>query len=275
MQKMHDVMRQEVNSQLALHPGVSRRGLGRVALAAAAAWSVGATAAKLIRVAAASDLKFALAELADRYQRRNGHSVELSLGSSGHFAQQIRQGLPVDLYMAADESYVFQLADAGKTQDRGVVYALGRVALIVPADSPVVLEPELRAFRAALPSMRHFAIANPEHAPYGRAAQQALQGLGCWDAAKQRLVLGENVAQATQFVASGAADAGITALSLSLAPEVARLTRSMTLPADLHAPMRQRMVLLRSASAQAADFYRFLQGVEARAVLQRHGFGAP
>lgn len=270
---MHGFMRRCL-ARRAAAAALSRRSVCLLGIFAPAAFAMGQRPAALIRVAAASDLKFALAELAAQYQQQGGAAVQLSLGSSGHFAQQIRQGLPVDLYLAADESFVFGLADGGFTQDRGTVYALGRIALIVPAASRLALAPDLRAVRAALPSLRHFAIANPEHAPYGRAAQQALQRLGWWESVKGKLVLGENVAQATQYVSSGAADAGITALSLTLAPEVARLTRSLPLPAELHAPLRQRMALLRSASPAAADFYRFLQGPAARAVLQRHGFGA-
>lgn len=255
-----------------------RRGFtAAVLLSAPVARAMGARlvpAAAAVRVAAASDLKFALAELAAQYQQLSGQAVELTLGSSGQFAQQIRQGLPVDLFMAADQAFVFQLADAGLTQDRGTLYAVGRLAVLVPAASPVALDHGLQALRAALPAMRHFAIANPEHAPYGRAAREALQRLGLWELAQPRLVLGENVAQATQFVASGAAQAGITALSLALAPEVARQTRSLALPESSHAPLRQRMVLLRSARPEAAGFYRYLQSAAARAVLQRHGFGA-
>ena len=241
--------------------------------ARAASASVAAAVAP-IRVAAASDLKFALAELAAQYHTRSGVAVQLNLGSSGQFAQQIRSGLPVDLYMAADESYVVQLADAGLTQDRGAVYALGRLAVMVPSRSSLVLDGRLSAIAAALPGLRHFAIANPQHAPYGRAAQQLLQRVGLWDKLQPKLVLGENVAQAAQYVSSGAADAGITALSLAIAPELARLTRSLALPADLHAPLRQRMVLLRSASAAASGFYQFLLTQPARQLLLRNGFGA-
>lgn len=226
-----------------------------------------------IRVAAASDLQFAITELALQYQSETGQKIELSLGSSGNFAQQIRQGLPVDLYLSADEDFVLQLAAAGLTQGEGAIYALGRIALLVAADSPIGLDARLSGLREALPGLRHFAIASPEHAPYGRAARQALQRLGLWTALQPKLVIGENIAQATQFVTSGAAQAGITASSLAKAPEVARSTRAVTLAAELHAPLRQRMVLLRSAGAAAAGFYRYLQSPGARAVLQRYGFG--
>ena len=225
-----------------------------------------------VRVAAASDLQFALPDLGIRFERETGQGVDLNFGSSGKLAQQISQGLPADIYLAADESFVFQLADAGLTQGRGDLYALGRLAALVPAASSVALDPALRGLRAAWGSIRHFAIANPAHAPYGRAAQQALQHVGLWEAAQSKLVLGENISQATQFVTSGAAQAGISALSLVLAPEVVKLARHVVLPADLHEPLRQRMVLLRSARPQAAGFYHFLQTAAARAVLQRYGF---
>jgi molybdate transport system substrate-binding protein len=257
---------------------VHKRNLLRLAVtAAASAFGMShrpaATTTQPIRVAAASDLQFAMAELAQQYRSETGQAVQLSLGSSGNFAQQIRQGLPADLFLSADEEFVFQLAQAGLTQGRGVVYALGRIAILVPASSTVALDPALRGLREALLRLRHFAIANPEHAPYGRAAQQALERLGLWPLVLPKLVIGENIAQATQFVSQGAAQAGMTAASLALAPEVARSTRSLVLPAELHAPLRQRMVLLRSAGAPAADFYRFLQTPAARTVLQRYGFG--
>lgn len=246
--------------------------VGAAALTIGLASVHGAGAGAAVRVAAASDLKFALAELAAQYQRQAGQPIQLSLGSSGQFAQQIRQGLPTDIYMSADEGFVFQLADAGLTQGRGDLYALGRIAALVPAGSALTLDSGLRGLALAWPNIRHFAIASPEHAPYGRAARQALQRLGLWDMVQPRLVLGENIAQATQFVTSGAAQAGISALSLALAPEVARLARHLVLPGDLHAPLRQRMVLLRSAPPAAVDFYRFLQTAAAQAVLQRYGF---
>jgi molybdate transport system substrate-binding protein len=244
--------------------------LAAAALPTSRGWA--AVSSSDVRVAAASDLKFALAELAARYERETGQRLQLNLGSSGNFAQQIRQGLPVDLFMSADEAFALQLADAGLTQDRGVLYALGRIAAVVPAASPIELDAQLRGLAASWGSVTSFAMANPEHAPYGRAAQQALQRLGLWGLAKTKLVLGENIAQTTQFVTSGAAQAGITALSLAVAPEVAHSLRRVVLPAALHDPLRQRMVLLKGASAEAAGFYRYVQGPDAKAVLSRHGF---
>jgi molybdate transport system substrate-binding protein len=225
-----------------------------------------------VRVLAASDLQFALPELVARFSQDTRERVELNFGSSGKFAQQIMQGLPADLYMAADESFVFQLAGAGLTQGRGDLYAFGRLAALVPLASTIALDPALRRLRDSWSRIQHFAIANPEHAPYGRAAQQALQHVGLWEAVQAKLVLGENISQATQFVTSGAAQAGISALSLALAPDVAERVRHVVLPADSHQPLRQRMVLLRSAQPRALDFYRFLQTAAAQAILRRYGF---
>ena len=225
-----------------------------------------------LRVAAASDLKFALAQLIHQFQQETGIQVEASYGSSGNFARQIRQGLPVDLFMSADESWVHQLADAGLTQGPGVVYGHGRIALLLPASSPITLDAQLQGLQAQWHTVRKFAIANPEHAPYGRAAQQALQALGLWERAKPKLVLGENIAQATQFVTTGAAQAGISALSLARAPEVAAQSKHLALPSHLHAPLTQRMVLLKNAAPAAGQLFAYLQSEAARRVLQGFGF---
>jgi molybdate transport system substrate-binding protein len=235
---------------------------------------------KPVRVAAASDLKFALSLVLARFQSETGQLVQASFGSSGSFARQIQQGLPVDLFMSADEALVFQLADAGLTRqdeaapgaERGALYATGRIALYLPRSSSIVLDSGLKGLQAQWPQVRKFAIANPEHAPYGRAAREALQQLGLWELVLPKLVLGENISQATQFVATGAAQAGITALSLALAPEVAQSGRHIALPASLHAPLRQRMVLLKSATPAAAALYDYLQSEAARGIFRRYGF---
>lgn len=277
MQNMHNFMPHQ-NQTSEASPGLRRRhclGLLALGLAARPSWA----SQPVLRVAAASDLKFVLAQPLETFQKETGLRVEASYGSSGNFARQIRQGLPVHLFMSADESWVLQLAEAGLTRrlsdgmaDRGVVYGLGRIALIVPAASTLQLDPELKGLQAEWSRVGKFAIANPEHAPYGRAAQQALEKLGFWSLAKTRLVLGENIAQATQFVTTGAAQAGITAQALALAPEVARQIRHILLPENLHQPMRQRMVLLKDAPDTAQRLYAYLQTPAAQAVFRRYGF---
>lgn len=254
---------------LAAHAATASAGTGPAASAKAA----GTTAL----VAAASDLKFALDEILATFQAETGLDVRVTYGSSGNFARQIEQGAPFDLFLSADESYVERLAQRGLTRDRGVPYAIGRIVLYVPRGSPLVPDPGLRglARRLADGSAGRIAIANPEHAPYGRAAEQALRQLGLWEAVAPRLVLGENVAQAAQFASSGNAEGGIIAYSVALAPALRDRGTFVLLPESLHAPLRQRMVLLAGASPAAAQFYEYLQAPAARAVLVRYGFTLP
>ncbi len=228
-----------------------------------------------LRVVAASDLKFALTQLISQFQIQTGLFVAATYGSSGNFARQISQGLPVDVFMSADEVWVHPLVDTGFTQGPGAVYARGRLALLAPSTSPISLDAELKGVQAQWQHVQKFAIANPEHAPYGRAAQQALQTLGIWERVKPKLVLGENIAQATQFVTTGAAQLGVTALPLARAPEVAAVSRHIPLPAHLHAPLVQRMVLLKNANPAAAQWMAYLQSAAARQVFQRFGFEDP
>lgn len=226
-------------------------------------------------VAAASDLKFAITEIAARFEVDTGRKVALNFGSSGNFARQIQQGAPFELFMSADEDFVFKLADARLTRDRGDLYAVGRIVLYVPKGSKIALDPELKGLQAGWGEVRKFAIANPEHAPYGRAAEQALRALSLWDFVKPKLVLGENIAQTAQFITTRSAEAGIIALSLALAPELARQGDHALLPETLHNPLRQRMVLTKGAGETATMFYRYLQQPPARAILKKYGFALP
>ncbi|MDP1533966.1 MAG: molybdate ABC transporter substrate-binding protein, partial [Rubrivivax sp.] len=156
-------------------------------------------------VAAASDLKFALDEVIDSFRQQSGRTLRVSYGSSGNFYRQIAQDAPFQLFLSADEAFVFKLADQGLTADRGALYAIGRIVLFAPTGSPLGVDADFSDLRRALADgrLKKFAIANPEHAPYGRAAMQALQSAGLWQAIEPRLVLGENVSQAAQFAASG------------------------------------------------------------------------
>ncbi len=223
-------------------------------------------------VAAAANLQQVLAELVPLFAREQKGQVSVTIGSSANLVRQIQQGLPAELFLSADEGFALRLADAGLTLDRGVVYATGRIVLLVPADSRLALDPQLRGLKAGLSQVQKFAIANPELAPYGRAAVQALQKLAIWPDLQGKIVLGENIAQTTQYVSTGAAQAGVTALSLVLAPELAARVRYVLIPDELHAPIRQRMVLLKNAGPAAQAFYDFLQSPPAKAVLAKYGF---
>jgi molybdate transport system substrate-binding protein len=228
-------------------------------------------------IAAAADLQFALTAVAQRYRVATGREVKLVFGSSGNLAQQIANGAPFELFLSADEGYVDLLAAKGLTRDAGVLYGIGRVVLFVPRGSPLKPDPTLADLRTATTDgrLRRFAIANPEHAPYGRAAREVLQSAGLWEAVRRTIVLGENAAQATQFAASGNAQGGILPYSLSIAPEVARLGVAVLLPETQHKPLRQRMVLTKGAGAVASDFYRYLQTRPAREIFVGHGFALP
>lgn len=228
-------------------------------------------------VAAAADLQFALSEVAQAFRERTGEEVKLTFGSSGNFARQIREGAPFQLYLSADERYVLDLARDGLVRDEGELYAIGRLVLKVPTGSPLKADGTLEDLRAAIADgrLRRFAIANPEHAPYGRRAEEALRHAGLWDVIQPFLVFGENVSQATQFATSGNAQGGIVAYSLALAPEVAKLGHHALIPADWHEPLRQRMALLKDAGPVAERFYRFVQEPESRAILIRFGFVLP
>jgi molybdate transport system substrate-binding protein len=228
-------------------------------------------------VAAASDLRYAIEEIAARFERDTGRRVKVSLGSSGNFRQQVRAGAPFQLFMSADEDYVIALHREGRTLDAGVLYAVGRIVLFSPRGSPVKPDADMKDLGRALGAgqIRRFAIANPEHAPYGRAAREALQRLGYWERLRDKLVLGENVSQAAQFASTPGVQGGIFAYSLALSPNVAKLGTYVLLPDSLHAPLRQRMALLSGAGETAQELYRYLQSPAARDIFRRHGFLLP
>lgn len=228
-------------------------------------------------VAAASDLKFALEEVAAGFEQASGHRLRLVFGSSGQFRSQILQGAPFHLFMSADERFVFDLADAGKTLDRGRLYARGRIGILVPHGSPLKADGELKDLAAALADgrLQKFAIANPEHAPYGARAREALQHAGLWAAIVPKLVYGENISQAAQFATSGSTQGGIVAQSLALAPAVAQRSDFALIPEAWHEPLAQRMVLMKDAPAPARAFFDYLATPPAQQILRRYGFEMP
>lgn len=228
-------------------------------------------------VAAASDLKFALEAVARDFERQTGHRLRLVFGSSGQFFTQIGQGAPFHLFMSADEDFVFRLADAGRTLGRGQRYGIGRIGLFVPHGSPLRADGQLKDLAAALVDgrLQRLAIANPAHAPYGARAREALAHAGLWPAIEPRLVMGENISQAAQFASTGAAQGGLIAWSLALAPPLAALGRFELIPAHFHQPLVQRMVLLKGAPPAAVAFEAFLAQPPAQQVMARYGFTPP
>lgn len=249
-----------------------------VVLAAAGKQSFGpASSTGSIAIAAASDLQFAVGELVDAYEADHpGVELTATFGSSGNFVSQIRNGAPFDVFFSADLAFpraleADGLAATGSTRR----YATGRLVLWVPPGSTLdVVGRGLDAL--ADPRVKRIAIANPEHAPYGRAAVAALRSAGLEDVVADRLVLGENVSQAAQFVESGAADAGIVARSLVLAPTLRGVGTHVDVPAELHPPIEQGAVVLARAAdpAAATAFLDFVLSPAGRAVLGRSGFDA-
>ena len=229
------------------------------------------------RIAAAADLQFALTEMAEAFTHATGAPVELTFGSSGNFFRQIRQGAPFEMFFSADEQYVLELSRLGLTDGAGDLYAVGRLVIFIPHGSPLEPDGALNDLRAGLRDGRvtRFAIANPEHAPYGQRSEEALRRASLWKEIEPRLVLGENVSQAAQFAAAGGAEGGIIAYSLALAPDVSRRGRFALIPDGWHQPLRQSMVLLKTAGPAARGFRDFVASPAGRAILKRYGFLLP
>lgn len=228
-------------------------------------------------VAAAANLNFALTEIAARFARDRGTPIEVVFGASGALTRQILDGAPFEVFLAADEEFPRQLAAAGLTRDAGVVYATGRLALFAPTGSPLKVDERLDGLARLVKSggVTRFAIANPDVAPYGKAAELVLRKRGLWDAIRPRLVLGDTIAQAAQFATTGNAVGGLVAYSLVLGPGFAERGTYAVIPEADHEPLRQRMVLLKRAGATATQFYSYLQDNAARSILRKHGYGVP
>jgi molybdate transport system substrate-binding protein len=259
-----------------LHRTSRRLALFAAVFAALAASAPAADAQKLT-IAAAADLRFALDELSPLFRAAHpGVELAITYGSSGNFFAQIQNGAPFDVFLSADVDYPRRLIAAGLAgKDSLFLYGVGRIVVWVPASSP--LDPAALGIRTLdAPSVRHIAIANPQHAPYGRAAEAALRSLGVYDRVSPKLVLGENISQAFEFVESGAAEVGVVALSLALAPAARGHGRYWEVPADAYPKIEQGgVVLSRAPAGPAAQFRAFLLSADARRVLRQYGFSVP
>lgn len=245
----------------------------RLALAALLALPAPAAAREPLVVAAAASAMPALEALGEAFRARTGQPLRLAPGSSGRLAAQVRAGAPFDLFLSADVDAPARLHSDGFAEEPRV-YARGRLVLwTVRADFP--LERGLAGL--ADPAVKKIALPDPAAAPYGRAALQALERAGLRPAVMGRLVYGESVGQAAQFIASGAADAGLTAKSAVLAPRATGLGRWREVPAALHGPVDHALVVLRGGRdpAGAVRLAEFLLSAEARPVWERFGFEAP
>lgn len=236
---------------------------------AAPAW-----AGDKIAIAAAADLKFAMEEVVAAFRQAHpADRIDTIYGSSGKFHAQIRQGAPYDLFFSADIQYPQMLAREGFAASAVRPYALGRIVLwSASRDASRMTLADL-----ADPSIRRIAIANPKHAPYGKRAEEALRAAGVWDKVRDRLVMGENIAQTAQYVQSGNADVGIVALALALNKELAARGGHALIDAALHAPLEQGFIVTRRAADNplAHRFAEHMGGQEARRIMVRHGFALP
>ena len=227
-----------------------------------------------IAVAAAADLSSALQEAADAYEERTGVHVKLSFAASGALTQQIQNGAPFDLFFSADMDYPKQLISGGQADGASLYrYAIGRLVLWVPKDSP--LDVEKKGIDVLLdPSVKKIAIANPQHAPYGRAAAAALKHYGLYEKLGDKLVLGENISQAAQFVESGNAQAGFVALAHAAAPAMQGKGKYWLVPADAYPSLEQGVVLLSGSSNKpaASGFLEYVRSADFANILKRYGF---
>jgi molybdate transport system substrate-binding protein len=235
-----------------------------------------ATGAGEIRVAAAADLQFVMPDLIAQFEKQTGTKVNVSYGSSGNFFSQIENGAPFDLFFSADLQYPQQLESAGLTEPGTLYkYALGHLVIWMAPSAKIDVARE--GWKVLLDAtVQKIAIANPAHAPYGRAAVSALKNQGIYDQVSAKLVYGENISQTAQFVQSGNAQAGIIALSLALSPAM-KDGKRWQIPATAHPPIEQAVVILKSASNKdaAQAFLAFVKSDSARAILSKYGFEAP
>jgi molybdate transport system substrate-binding protein len=229
-----------------------------------------------IKVAAASDLTFAFKDVVAGFERQTGNRVRLTYGSSGNFFSQIQNGAPFDLFFSADVSFPRKLEAAGLAESGSIYeYAKGEIVIWVPNASKLDLSKGLTVLLD--PSIRKIAIANPIHAPYGAAAVAAMKSAGIYDQVKDKIIQGENISQAAQFVHSGNAEVGIVALSLALAPAMKSDGRYVVIPPKYYPPLIQAAVILESSREKdvANQFLKFLKQPETVAVMQRYGFVVP
>ncbi|HEX4857104.1 MAG TPA: molybdate ABC transporter substrate-binding protein [Limnobacter sp.] len=225
-------------------------------------------------VAAAATLRPALEELAPLFMRNTGHVLKLAYGSSGNFYSQIRQGAPFDLFLSADMEFPERLVAEKLASPPVFPYAKGRLVLMWHRNASLKGDASLSDVPAALKEgrLRKFAIANPNLAPYGMRAREVLKHLGLFQQVQPHLVIGENIGQATQFVSTGAAQAGLVALSLALAPELQASVRHVLIPQELHQPIVQGMVLLKPENLAARAFTDYLKTDAGRQILRKYGY---
>jgi molybdate transport system substrate-binding protein len=230
-------------------------------------------AAQEITVAAASDLQFAMQDVAARFEKETGKTAKLIYGSSGNFFQQIQNGAPFDMFFSANLDYPKKLEAAGLIEPGSFYgYAKGKIVIWVPQQSKLDLSSGMQALLD--PSIKKIAVANPQHAPYGQAAVAAMQKENIYEKVKDKLVLGENISQTASFVVSGSADVGIVALSLALSPNMKDKGRYAEVPGDEYPPIEQACIIVGSSKNKeiARQFLSFVKTPAVADVLRSYGF---
>jgi molybdate transport system substrate-binding protein len=227
-----------------------------------------------IAVAAAADLKFAMGELAANFEKQTGNKVNVTYGSSGNLFSQIQNGAPFDLFFSADVEYSKKLESGGQAEPGTLYnYAVGRIVIWMPQGVKVDLNAQgMNALLDA--AIQKIAIANPAHAPYGRAAVEAMKKAGIYEKVEPKLVYGENISQAAQFVQSGNAQAGFIAVSLAISPAMKDLGKMWLIPAELHPPIEQAAVVVKSSRKKEAAkaFLEYIKSAPGKAVMDKYGF---
>jgi len=271
------MMLQKTKKRFPMKKTISRALILLLALSAIHSFATSAEQEKTISVAAAADLSAALKEIAASFTRQSGIDVKLSFGASGALTQQIENGAPFDAFFSADMGYPQQLITENQAVPSSLFrYAIGKLVLWAPANSP--LDFERQGMKSLLdPSIQKIAIANPQHAPYGRAAVAALKHAGLYEQLSSKLVMGENISQAAQFVESGNAEVGFVALAHATAPEMQGKGKYWPVPADSYPALDQGAIVLAHSQhkKEAQQFLDFIKTKEATTILQRYGFTLP
>ena len=230
-----------------------------------------------LTIAAAADLQPVMKEIAARFERETGRKAKLVFGSSGNFFAQLQNGAPFDVFLSADMAYPKKLEADGLTEPGSFYgYATGKIVLWVPNQSSIDVN-KAGLLTVVDPALTKLAIADPAHAPYGRAAESALKNAGLWQQVKMKFVFGENISQTAQFASSGNADAAIIALSLVLSPGMKDKGRYFVIPQELYPALRQAAVVMKASAHKTAAlrFVEFLKSPETQSLFAQYGFERP
>lgn len=231
--------------------------------------------AQPITIAVTANMKDAFAEINTAFRATSKAELRVVFGSSGNFTAQIMNGAPYSLLIAADEYFPLELYKNGKTVDEGLIYAIGKLALIAKKSSNSPIANNKTDIAKAISRANKLAIAKPELSPYGKAAIEYLKSEGLWELAKDKLIYGDNIGIATMYVATGAADLGFTALSLAVSPEVMKHASYVLVDDRQYQPIQQRMLLMKGAPPEALNLYRFMQSPQAKSILRQYGYITP